>query len=239
MHSTKKARPFVEMGETELRRTVGASGRQPLDILHDIANAARALKEDKAGEKMVEVVLHGNKAGVSRELVGDELKNTLTASMLGAVQDYRKEIARLQNLHKDDLKKAKAAGDVEEVAFLKEDTQRLIDEYTRMNPKIRALSGALDEVASAFKEADVGALEIQACNTGGSEGLDSYSFVPRLEALLKVDDHKVRVRAHRETILSGRDPQSGKMTVWLGNEESRLKVGSQQSTTTLPPMTGR
>jgi len=90
----KAARKFkMDDGKIELRRVVAASGNEELDIVHDIASAAKALRKDQASEKVVALVLHGNDNGLSRIYRNDELENMLNDAQLRDVGVYRIDVA--------------------------------------------------------------------------------------------------------------------------------------------------
>ena len=169
-------------GKIELRRVVAASGNEELDIVHDIASAAKALKKDQAGEKVVALVLHGNDEGLSRIYRNDYLENMLNDAQLRDVGVYRMDVA---------------LGMVG-------------------NADAAEMSEALEEAAKALADAEVDVLELQACNVGRIEGMATFSFAGRLEALLKTADHTITIRTHTRYVSSGVHSKTKKVMVWLG-----------------------
>jgi hypothetical protein len=95
------------------------------------------------------------------------------------------------------------------------------------------MSEALERAAKAMEDAEVGALELQACNVGAIEGLASFSFADRLEHLLSTPTHPVRVKKHTRYVSTGVDSQTKKTMVWIGSNPRA--DGNELSATTLPP----
>jgi hypothetical protein len=235
-----KAKKFqMTDGKTELRRVVGASGNEELDIVHDIATAAKAIKKDAAQEKVVALVLHGNDEGVSRVYRRGMLEHMLHVDQMRDVNDFRMELARLskeEERRKADLANARTAKDpeaIDEAQFHLRDVQTRIAQYEASLPAAEQMSNALKATAEALADAGVSVLELQACNVGDIEGVASFSFAERLQSLLSTPQHRLKIRTHRRWVTTGVHSKTKKTMVWLGAKPE--SEGNGLSETTLPP----
>jgi hypothetical protein len=238
----------VESVGLELRRSIDASSREhnEFDIVRDIITAAKALERDVAEEKAVALTLHGNENGIARtyHLIagGDvELENVLDSNAMGAVMDFKFHLESLQReLHgcEELLSQALAHGDQEQIADARHkvsNTQGRIEEYKhkRVLGKSPAMYELLVHAAEALEGANVGFVELQACNVGfgADSGFGRFSFDSRFEELLSTKKHRVVVRTHKALICTGRPKFKTKgLAVWLGDEMDR----DRESLTDLP-----
>ena len=238
-----KAKKFkTDSGDIELRRAVASSGNGPLDIVSDIKSAARALRKDKATTKVVVLVLHGNDEGLSRIYRNGYLEDMLTGDQLRSVGLYESELGRLKKelaRYEGNLAAANAKHDTEaadEAKFRVDDTRGLIRKWENdpNNADAAGLLAVLRGAADALEEANVDALELQACNVGAIEGLATFSFAGRLERLLSTPTHGITIRTHRRYVSSGVHSKNKKVMVFLG-ADPKATDNNELSSTTLPP----
>ena len=235
-----------DSGDVAWRRTVAASGKKPIDIVHDIRTAAIKLKDDNAPRKVIELVAHGNPNMISRIYESQLLKDPLTSQQLMYVENFRREVNLARTLidtKKSQVNEAKLeleiAKKTKDQSKIDEANEKITDARFKlrgqedalekilnhpMNRDVKQLSDALEAAANALREANVQNINLQTCNTGMSQ--TNFSFTKRLERLLSSGQHSVSVKGHQEMITSDMN------TVYLGNDPDA--PNSQRSTTTLP-----
>lgn len=236
----KAAKKFkMDDGKIELRRVVAASGNEELNIVRDIASAAKTLKKDQASEKVVVLVLHGNDDGLSRIYRNGYLENMLNADQLRDVGVYRMDLALLAKeeiRRKANFDAATASGNpevIDDARFYLNDVRGRINDYKANHADAARMSEALEKAASALEDAGADVLELQACNVGDIEGMATFSFAGRLEELLRTADHTITIRTHTRYVSSGVHSKTKKVMVWLG---SNPKADNNEiSATSLPP----
>jgi hypothetical protein len=237
----KAAKKFkMNDGKFELRRAVAASGNEELNIVRDIASAAKALKKDQASEKVIVLVLHGNDEGLSRIYRNGNLEDMLNADQLRDVAVYRMDLALLakeETRKKAALDTATASDNrdaIEDAKFYLNDVRGRINDYRAKSADAAEMSEAFEKTAKALEDADVDVLELQACNVGDIEGMATFSFAGRLEGLLGNTNHTLTIRMHTRYMSSGVHSKTKKVMVWLGADPKRTDT-NEISSTSLPP----
>ena len=231
-------------GDIEWRRTVAASGQQAIDIVRDITAAAKKLQGDNIqATKVIELVLHGNTSGIARKYESGVLIDLLSVNHLSAVQDFRREVARLEKrietaekrLSDANAKLRGASSDAEQKeqrdAFTNvQEARKDLNEFLNRpgNAQAKSLSDAFKEAAEALRNAKIQTINLQSCNTGSGNSL--LSFIGRLQNLLSSSSspaHIVTVKGHWEMVSTTKAGE-----VFLGTDP--IDPQAQRSTTTLP-----
>jgi hypothetical protein len=219
----------------ELRRSVAASGPNPIDIIHDIGTAAQAVRNDDANLRVVDLVLHGNTDRIGRRdpgifLLDSDLRN------LESLKGERKLRQRAVDRAQERLKAAQKNGDPEDIAAAREEVKSRQDNLNDLNSEGgMPLLQAFDQAATDLEKAQIDLVELQACGTAGSQGgVAALGFLSRLERLLSTPGHKVDVKGHSELIFSNDDRNTNTVFCWLGTETDQGKPGTQTSNETLP-----
>lgn len=220
----------------ELRRTIAASGANPIDIVHDIATAAQAVQNDDANDRAVALVLHGNTDRIGRHNPGVWiLESDLMQLESSVLIDWRMKTSALETA-KQRLADAQRGGDPDKIDRARVEEQAREDDlriFKEQNRDGTTMLEAYDQAAKALEQARVDVVELQACGAGGSASqLAPLGLAGRLQRLLSTRTHPVQVKGHQKLIVSLDDGK--KVTVWLGADTDRNAPGSQTSDTTLP-----